>query len=317
MFLTILTLISILLCGSGCEKSVNPLVVNEGEFSVHFLDVGQGDCILIYLPDGKNMLIDSGDRNEVVSAYVISSIEKTNKSHIDYLVVTHPDSDHVGNMKDIVQRFTIGTAFISDIRIPERFKAFNEVLLLLEEQGCDIKTSGYWQSVKTEDYFIAFLSPAPMGEENSSYDDINALTFPSDDAINNVSPIMYLECHGKRFVFTGDAGQSQERLVLNNYSVGIYDVMYGENSVRLENTHVLKVAHHGASDSSCQEFLNLLRPEYAVVSVGRNNHGHPSSSVLERIVISNPDVKLLRTDVLSTISIRMGTDFSLKYNNYF
>lgn len=296
----------------GCNRKVNPLVVNEGEFSVHFLDVGEGDSILINLPDGKNMLIDTGNTSEVVADYVISCVGKTDKERIDYLVVTHPDSDHVGNLKAVVDRFSVGTAFVPDVRNPERFPAYYEALSVLENSDTIIKVSGYWQLVCESDYYFAFLSPAPTGEEGSSYDDLNGTTFPSSTVINDVSPIIYFECKGSRFVFTGDAGKSQEKLVLDNYTVKAYDFMYGKDKINLTDIDVLKVAHHGADGSSSEEFLNLLKPKNVVISVGKNNYGHPSTAVLERILKINPNVNFLRTDQKGTISMRFDGNFNLK-----
>lgn len=296
----------------GCQIKINPLTVIDGEFSVHFLDVDEGDAILINFPDGKNMLIDSGDVDETISEYVISCISKTDEDFIDYVIITHPDSDHIGNMLDIAERFSIGTAFVPDIKNPERFQLFNRILTTMKNKGTKIVASEYGVSISGEGYFVAFLSPAPSGNLSSIYDDVNSTTFPSSDVINDLSPIMYLQCFGKRFVFTGDAGSSQEKLVMDNYTTGIYNVCFGKGIVVLENVDVLKVSHHGSNSASTEEFVKLLKPKHAVVSVGKNNYGHPSSAVLARLVEANPEVVLLRTDVKGTISMRICDNCSLK-----
>lgn len=302
-------------CFFGCETRINLIVINDGEFSVHFLDVGEGDSILINFPDGKIMLIDSGNTDEAVEEYLLSCIKSTGKKQIDYLVITHPDADHVGNMKKVVETFTVKTAFVPDIRLPDRFPLFSEVLSALTEDNASIIKSDYWQSIKTDEYLVAFLSPTPLGESGSSYNGINASDYPSSQAINDVSPIIYLECRGKRFLFTGDAGVSQENLVMENRIVGAYDLMYGKGVIKLEDIDVLKVAHHGANGSSSEKFLNIIKPKNAVISVGKNNYAHPSSDVLECLVKVNPTVNLLRTDVKGSISMRISSDFMLKIDD--
>lgn len=310
ILLVILTGISIFF--TACNGKTNTLEIDQGKFSVHYLDVGQGDAILINFPDGKNMLIDTGDDSDAVANYVIECVSKTDASQIDYLVLTHTDTDHIGNAPDIIDAFTIKKAFVPKVTHLEKFQMFSAVLDKLNDQNTEIVISSSSVSLSGEDWFLAFLSPAPPNVFGSSYVDFNSAEIPTSEQINNLSPIIYLDYKGNRFLFTGDAGVSQENYVINNYLSNTYDIMYGAGKVKLENIDFLKVSHHGASDASSEKFLQLLSPRNVVISVGENNYGHPSTAILTRIQMVSPDVNFYRTDVNSTISARFDAQFGIK-----
>lgn len=314
--ITIILTILIVCCNlfTACDKGYNPLPFTEGSFSVHFLDVGQGDAILVCFSDGKTMLIDTGEASQARTNYVKDCIKGTGKNKIDYLVITHADSDHIGNALTLTDAFGVGVAYLPDVKDDT---LFNELTLLksaLAKKNTEIKVSSYIQSIEGDDWFVGFLSPAPAGNPNSSYDDFNASEMPTSSQSNNLSPIIYLECKGKRFLFTGDAGVSQERLVIDNYKSSIYDLLFGKSRVNLDGVDVLKVSHHGASDATSEYFLETVRPKNAIISVGENNYGHPSSATLLRIQTISPDVDFYRTDLNGTISVGFDANFNLKFS---
>ena len=118
--------------------------------------------------------------------------------------------------------------------------------------------------------------------------------------------MIYVEYAGVSFLFTGDAGKQQEQLVENNINLGFYN-QFVDGRIDLYNIDFLKVAHHGADDCSSQDFLNIIQPQNAVLSVGGNNiYGHPSSRVIDRLYLANPNVNLLRTDVCGNITISVS-----------
>ena len=298
----------------ACGKVIPPLdeIRVFGGFSVHYLDVGQGDAIFIRLPDGKNMLIDCGvnDADGDNAEYVIEYLNKYSVNTIDYLILTHPDSDHVGNACEILGRFNVGVAFIPFI-IDEMLNLFPEFSLAkekLEEKQVSIVNPDFYQYIKGENYFFAFLSPSPKTFLDSSYAILASSAVPTATQINNLSPITYLECFGKRFVFTADAESGEESKVISNYKSGFYNVAFQSAGylVNLENIDCLKVSHHGASDASSKDFLQLLNPKNAIISVGDNFYGHPSSETLISLQEVNPDYNLFRTDVNGTISARLN-----------
>ena len=293
----------------GCEKSIPPIVPGPkiySDFSVHFLNVGQGDCIFIRLPDGKNMLIDSGenDAGKENSKYIISYLNNYEVKTIDYFVLTHPDDDHIGCAIDIMNTFSIGKMFIPKIHpgIMQNFQSFENVLKVIEQKQIEYKYSMFPTKIVGTDYHFAFLSP--QNDHRNSYNEIIKHLIPTSGDINNLSPIIYFSCFDKRFIFTGDAESKEEKYVVENYISGVYDLYYNDLSINLTGVDYLKLSHHGSNDASCEEFLSLLRPKNVIISVGNDNfYGHPSSDTLLRIQTICIEYNLYRTDQHGTITI--------------
>lgn len=276
-------------------------------FSVNFIDVGEGDAIFINFNDGKTMLIDCGEKSQRNYNAVKRFLEAYTDGALDYLVLTHPDGDHVGNAAALLKEYEVKTAFVPFIVNPERFELFNSAFTAMENGGTEIIYSATYLTVCGEDYYAAFLSPDGKDAEDSAYTDINSRPEPSADEINAVSPIIYLDYKGVRFVFTGDAGFSQEQVALNNVRLGLINRVLsakGKSPVNLFNVDFLKVSHHGSADASGAEFLRELVPQNAVISVGGNNgYNHPATATLSRIHNANADCRILRTDAEGNISV--------------
>ena len=277
-------------------------------FSVHFLNVGQGDCIYINLPDGKNVLIDTGDADGLGQnkEYIIQYLKSHGVNIIDCLILTHPDADHVGNAEQIINAFEIKTAyipFICNILRPNYYY-FDKAYFALKNKSVNIIISDCYQYLKGENYAMAFLSPKQKDMSDSSYFIFNGMPVPSEQASNDLSPIIYFEAFEKRMLFTGDAGKGQESAVLLDYKIGLYDTIFNRFGidVHLENVDCLKVGHHGSDTSSSSEFIDLLKPKNAIISVGGDNYyGHPKTITLEKLEQANPDYNLYRTDYHGTI----------------
>lgn len=324
------------------EKPAN-LAKGENELRVHYLDVGQGDCIFIEFPDDTVMLIDSGDGRNTgetdTSRYIVGYLEDLGVEVIDYLMLTHSDADHAGNMVEILDAFEVEKAYVPDIDEgvieTQTYKNFAEALgreTYTAEGGgaaaCEIEISQMGDLIEseseTEEFFMAFLSPAPRGmSEEGEYDELNSKKPNKDSAaINAVSPITYLEYMGKRFVFTGDVtGEPTER-VMSRYKTGIYrDYFKNKNggyySISFEEgVDVYKVAHHGSRLEGCNslEFLQFVNPQYAICSVGAGNRfGHPHGELL--VDLAEMGIPFYRTDengtIVVTISPSAGTTIYL------
>lgn len=314
---TILTLITVFLCSCSCSDSKGNVGDNafknpsekveqsqyEG-FSVHYLDVGQGDCIFIKFDDGKIMLIDCGANSKSNEEYIKSYLKTHEITNIDYFILTHPDADHVGNAEVLINDFSIGKVYLPDIRGLERFPDYEPVKKLIDEKQIPIEYSTMGDKIIGDNYSVAFLSPLERKESESSYKTLDGASNPTETEINNVSPIIYLVVEGVRFLFTGDAGKIQENLVINNYKVGLYKKLFKDVDVNLSCIDYLKVSHHGSNDASGEDFLNLLKPKNAIISVGGgNSYGHPYSDLLVRLESSSPDYRLFRTDVSGTVVV--------------
>ena len=291
----------------------------DGCFSVHFIDVGEGDAILIDFADGKTMLIDCGEKTESnrnLNAIKNYLDEYTTGGTLNYFILTHPDSDHVGNAAAILTDYKVETAYIPRLSQPQNFQPYCDAYSIINTaRQAGIMTRVYSEVGKTvcgDDYYLVFLSPDNYMDEDSAYYKVNSSADPSADDINNVSPVIYLDYKGVRFIFTGDAGFSQEKVALNNVDTGlVYGYLKNKQKPNVNFTDIdfLKVSHHGSSDASGTEFLQRITPKNAVISVsGDNVYGFPKDATLSRILAANENCEFYLTSVVGTVSVFVNED---------
>lgn len=258
---------------SGCSNEI-VLENNEAQdlydnnkLIVHFLDVGQADCILIQLPNGEVSLIDGGNRDD--AEFIIDYLQNLKIKRIEYLIATHPHEDHIGGLPKIIKSFDIGNIYAP---LKEaNTKVFESFLTEVKNKGLKINAAmGGMKIIDEDDLQYIILAPnSKEYEETNEYSIVNKLSF------KDIS-----------FLFTGDAEKVSENEMMEKG----FDL----------SSNVLKVGHHGGYTSTNENFLKRVNPEYAVISVGKDNdYGHPSSDVLDRLKKEN--VKILRTDELGTI----------------
>ncbi len=246
----------------------------DGSLSVHFIDVGQGDCI--YINQGEyNMLIDAGNNED--GEKLVSYLKSLNVNGFDYVIGTHPHEDHIGGMDDIINNFEIENYYMPDKL--STTKTFEDVLDALDAKGLSYNVP------KIDDEF-------KLGDATFK------VIYSGDDTndINDSSIVLKMTYGDNSFLFTGDATSNVEEIILNK------DI----------KSDVLKVAHHGSSYSSTTEFLDKVDPKYAIISVGTNNsYNHPASITLQKL--SNRDIKVYRTDLDGTIIFTSdGTNLSVQ-----
>lgn len=240
----------------------------SGKLKVHFLDVGQGDSEFIELPNGKTMLIDAGvpDRGSGVVSY----IKKLGYSKIDYLVATHPHSDHIGGMTDVVNAFNIGEVYMprtSSSDTPTT-KVYKNLLSAISKKGLKITTAKAGVTM----FSSSSLSAVMVAPNGTNYNDLN-----------QYSAVIKLTFGNNKFLFTGDAGNVSEAEI--------------KSDVKAD---VLKVGHHGSRTSSSAAFLKKVSPKYAVIEVGKgNSYGHPTEQALSRLKAVG--AAIYRTDESGTI----------------
>lgn len=258
-------------------------VTSENNMLVHFINVGQADAIAINLPDGKTMLIDDGSKDYNVN-YVkylkenVTSSKLNNK--IDYLVLTHADSDHVGGTMKLLKNFEIKTIFMP--KIMSNSQTFSEIYNYVTK-NCDYKTLGDEFKIETKQYKFTFFE------------------LLNDSNTNDSSQVIKLEYRNKSFLFTGDISTNVEDDYLN---------IYGEKL----DCDVLKIAHHGSKTATSEAFLHCVTPNYAIISVGKNNdYNHPNDSVIK--LLNDYNVNILRTDEHGDILFVIGKDYNLKILN--
>lgn len=290
----------LLFTGVLIEFSVRPAsttsqdAINQN-LVLHFVDVGQADATIIKLPDGKLFLIDSGLGDDKLLNYITNAFFKGKSSKIiDYFLITHPHADHIGGSVKIFENFEVKTFLRPEVYTKEELDQLideygniydgrqtlstaiflNMVEVSRNEVGCQTVFLGVdFKKIEGENYYFEFLSP-------------NKYTYSN---LNNYSPVMILNYAGRRVLFSGDAESLVEKEVLNSY--------IGDLKV-----DIYKVGHHGSNTSSSQNFLEKLKPTYAIISVGKNNsYNHPHPEVLERLL--NLNTTIYRTDQNGTIII--------------
>ncbi len=296
------------------EKHINHMYFNfNNEISsslckVHFINVGQGDCTFIQLPDGKNLMIDTGPENSIdnVESYLkILGLNKRDK--IDYLILTHTDSDHIGNASKIINNYKI-----ENIYIPKVYSNY-EIENNLNFYDYNLVTSKLWyQTSKTihENVNNINYSFKDMVIESVEYNYSLIFYTPLNDKesnSNDYSPIIMLNYNHNKFMFVGDVSSKAESEFLEYYNdilnLGYFDV------------DVLKVSHHGSKNSTTQQFLNVVKPEKAIISCGKeNNYNHPNNETINNLVNYGCDV--FRTDVSGSIVCSAKNDKIFIQTNY-
>ncbi|MDE5697039.1 MAG: MBL fold metallo-hydrolase [Lachnospiraceae bacterium] len=256
---------SMISSASGAKAGDAEMKSTEAEkMEVHFIDVGQGDAALV-ICDGHAMLIDAGDYSKGTA--IQNYLQKQKVKKLDYLILTHPDSDHIGGAPVIITKFEIDKVFVSNYEKDN--KTYQKLIQALDNKHLKYTTPevGAQYSLGTAE--ITILAP------NGTYDD------PNDASI-----AMMLQNGENRFLFTGDAEENAERDIL---ATGI-DL----------SADVYKAGHHGSRTSTSQDFFEAVSPSSAVISCGEDNsYGHPHAETLNTFRMNG--VKVYRTDEDGTL----------------
>lgn len=274
-------------------------LINRKELKLHFIDVGQGDCAIIELPDGKNMLVDSGEKSESVLNKIETKANKLKIKKFDYGVLTHTDSDHSGNFSRLLDSFEFGVIYMPDTlyTFDIETEAYDDFLYSTESKG--IQTEFSYEGKRIEgkgykgNYIITFLSPF----DRDYYKLIDGEITAEDK--NGISAVLFIEYSGVSVLLTGDCIEDNEWRILDFAKADVY-------SANIERVDLLKVSHHGSASSSSYDFLSYTRPKNAIISVGENDYSHPSNKVLSRL-------DKLGTKVYTTMD-RGDITFTIKSN---
>ena len=225
---------------NGCAR--------EKLFSVHIIDVGQGDSIFIQTLEDKRILIDAGDEEAEHTVY--SYLKRRGVKKIDVLIATHPDTDHIGSMDYIIDKFKISHFYMPNAKTDS--EAFYNLLDSCRDKNLKIEYLTKGDVLKIDSSTtMEILSPSTITDKNN---------------LNSI--VSLLNYKGYEFLFTGDAEKENESEILS--------------SCNLPDIEFLKAGHHGSSSSSTDEFIAKLKPDAVAISCGYNNdYGHPHRSVLD------------------------------------
>ena len=240
----------------------------SGIMAVHFIDVGQGDSILVTY-DNKSMLIDGGrqDAGPALASY----LKNEGVSTVDVMVSTHPHADHIGGLLTILREFPVKR--VVDSGQPHSSRTYERYLTLIDEKNIPYMVAEMGQFINLSPAVtIEVLSPPASGIEGD---------------LNQHSIVLKLSYGNVSFLLMGDAGFAAER-----------DLMITHQPL---NSTVLKVGHHGTKYATSRIFLREVKPEISVIEVGDNKYGHPAPELLKRL--DDIGSKVYRTDINGNIVI--------------
>ena len=263
--------------GTGTGQEDNPYVTGD-TLQMTVLDIGQGDCIYIAFPDGKNMVMDIGSEFGSTSPWEHANefLQERNVTQIDYLFITHGDYDHIRDAKKLLDNYEIKSLYMP----LEKAQDSNTWLDLLEAAENETYTDG--NGNKAEAAYNNNVGAYTISGENwemkcYSFDEADYPSGTNAEKINAVSPICLLEYAERTIVLTGDANEMTEEYVL---SKGYLDNI---------DTDILKVGHHGSKSSTTQAFLDKIDAEFAIISTSgtrekpQEKYTHPNPDLLARL----------------------------------
>lgn len=257
----------------------------EGEVRIHFLDVGQGDCAVIELPGGTALMIDAGDGSWENNNHILRYLKGLGSPALT-LVATHADADHCGGFPAIFEAFTVEKVYLP---VLSQTGSVYEVFL-----------------EKAKAYPCETLTRYTLAAEGDAYA-VCVSPYSGDETVeNDSSAVLYFSYAGVNVLFGADISAEREKQLLEEQKLseelGEHVFDSGKYAVRLNETEILKVSHHGSANSSSAEWLGMLSPATAVVSCGAGNlYGHPSGDALSRLAAVGATI--YRTDELGDVMI--------------
>lgn len=265
------------------ERESKSEVTNvDGNLIIDYIDVGQGDSILIR--QGEHAMLIDGGTSECKEE-LLEYLESKNIVKFDYLVGTHPHEDHIGSLDDVINSYDFDTILFPDVSSARvTTKTFENLVIAVANKNMKFTTPISGKEYELGEARFTILAPS-----SSSY-----------QSLNNYSIVIKLNYGENTFMFTGDAETLSETEILNSYD----DI----------HADVLKIGHHGSTTSSSKKFLNAVSPKYAVISVGKDNsYNHPTKTTMDKMIELN--IPVYRTDELGTIEcISDGVNISFNTN---
>lgn len=250
--IVVILIIAVCIIVYHTQNSKEPIPVSaDSEFTVHIIDVGQGNAAFIDNGD-KDILIDAADHEGTET--VLEYLDELQVEDIEYFFITHPHEDHIATADEILERYTVANVVMPETE-SDSF-AYKELMDAIENSYAELIYAGEGDSFTAGNASIDIYSP----QRSADFSDLNLYSF-----------IMRIEYENSSFLFTGDAESTNESYVLKKYKKNL-------------DSDFLCVGHHGSNSSSTKKFLDAVTPDIAVISAGEGNqYGHPHSEVLSRL----------------------------------
>ncbi len=246
----------------------------DNNLNIYFLDVGQGDSIYIRTINNIDMLIDGGPGSKVI--YELANAMPFYDRKIDFILLTHPHSDHVSGLIEVIKRFDVGQVILTDATSSS--KDYLEFLTIINQKNIPTKIVRSGDEIHLDNHtkFKVFWP-------NSSYKDKSVTN------LNNTSIVGKLSYYDFDVLFSGDAEDEAQKEIIELFKDEL-------------DSEIYKVAHHGSKNGVLEEFINIINPEISIICVGdKNRFGHPHQILLDNL--TKQGSKILRTDANSTIKI--------------
>lgn len=252
------------------QRPVTPTSSSVSSLMVHVIDVGQGDSILVQFPTGQTMLVDAGDHEHGTT--VVEYVHHLGIRQIDLLVATHPHEDHIGGMADVLGAFSVDQVWDSGFNLGSRTQ--ERFLQTIHDKGIRYQTPRAGKSAEFGTATVTVLAP------------VDGLLHGTESDANNNSLVLRIVYGTTSVLLTGDMEEDERRTVPS----------WPESTV-------LKVAHHGSHNGTDAEFIDEVRPEFAVISCGKHNpFGHPHAETMA--ILRDAGIRTLITAVNGTVVIR-------------
>lgn len=242
---------------------------SESNLTVTFIDVGQGDATYIVSPEKHTMLIDAGE------ASANSAINRViQDQYIDYMITTHPHSDHIGGVNYVLNHYKVG--LVIDSGYPHTSQIYENMLSTIKQKNIKYLVAETPSKIVLDDPEVIVMGIHSYTTKNPDN---------TDDNINDESTVLSLKYRNVSFLFTGDAEAGAE-------------MQYAQ---QLSHVDILKVAHHGSAISSGDYLLSHITPRVSIISVGDNPYGHPAIQTTTRL--KSYGSKIYQTNLCGDITI--------------
>ncbi|MBP5209932.1 MAG: MBL fold metallo-hydrolase [Clostridia bacterium] len=267
----------------------------DGTAEIHMIDMGQGDSILLSTAEGY-MLIDAGDNNNASRQAIVDYLNGKGVAELEWLVLTHPDADHIGGAKKVIETYHVKRVLLSD-RTNSTATYNNMIQAILDSEGTEVYIIETDDTLSTDPTVTATIWHAgqtfSLGDVDFKV--LGPISTPSSN--NNASVVLQMQFGATSALLTGDMEEAEIADVMATYAAYI-------------PCDLLKVGHHGSRNANTQALIEAAHPTYAIISCGEgNDYGHPHAETIERLTAVG--AVILRTDLRGDIVfVTDGTSWS-------